>query len=282
MQQGSTNYYHPYDSDSGESDDSGSTGSSGPGDDISTVQQKTAGPFFSTTRQVELFTNQNQLQTSGRGSLPYNQYVSSPTMSLPDSSFSTTGQSQFKTERKDVTTLFLVDSTNRDRQAFPQPTDFTLRPPRAYKTVVSIQITQLKLLCSFFYFQASKGNITLPVIELDRQNANTYLGRSLTKAVKIREGTYAINDLLTEITTQLNFTPLFYDFPNGFTEFVTAFTTNGDFGVNFNEPGDTFFDTLNNKFIPNPTKDYIVKTYWVTRFAGLTTYSINQIKIAYY
>lgn len=282
MQQGSTNYYHPYDSDSGESDDSGSTGSSGPGDDISTVQQKTAGPFFSTTRQVELFTNQNQLQTSGRGSLPYNQYVSSPTMSLPDSSFSTTGQSQFKTERKDVTTLFLVDSTNRDRQAFPQPTDFTLRPPRAYKTVVSIQITQLKLLCSFFYFQASKGNITLPVIELDRQNANTYLGRSLTKAVTIREGTYAINDLLTEITTQLNFTPLFYDFPNGFTEFVTAFTTNGDFGVNFNEPGDTFFDTLNNKFIPNPTKDYIVKTYWVTRFAGLTTYSINQIKIAYY
>ena len=282
MQQGSTNYYHPYDSDSGESDDSGSTGSSGPGDDITTIQEKAAGPFFSTIRQVEIFTNQNQLQTNARGSLPYNQYVSSPTISLPDSSFSTTGQSQFKTERKDVTTLFLVDSMNRDRHAFPQPTNFTLRPPRAYKTVVSIQITQLKLLCSFFYFQASKGNIVLPVVELDRQNANTYLGRNLTKAVTIREGTYTINDLLTEITTQLNFTPLFYDFPNGFTEFVTAFTTNGDFGVNFNEPGDTFFDTLNNKFIPNPTKDYIVKTYWVTRFAGLTTYSINQIKIAYY
>jgi len=282
MQQGSTNYYHPYDSDSGESDDSGSTGSSGSGADITTVQQKAAGPYFSTTKQVELFTNQNQLQTSARGSLPYNQYVSSPTMSLPDSSFSTTGQSQFKTERKDVTTLFLVDSMNRDHTAFPQPTNFTLRPPRAYKTIVSIQITQLKLLCSFFYFQASKGNIILPVIELDRQNANTYLGRNLTKAVTIREGTYAINDLLTEITTQLNFTPIFYDYPNGFTDFVTAFTTNGDFGVNFNEPGDTFYDTLNNKFIPNPTKDYIVKAYWVTRYAGLTTYTIDQIKIAYY
>ena len=280
MQQGSTNYYHPYDSYSDGSDDGGSTGSSG--DDRSVLQERSAGPSFSTLRQVAQFTNQNQLQAGARGSLPYNEYVSSSTMTLPDSSFSDTGQSKFKTERKDVTTLFLVDSTNRDHVAFPQPTNFTLRPPRAYKTVTSIQITQLKLLCSFFYFQASKGNITLPVVELDRKNTNMYLEKMLTKAVTIREGTYAINDLLTEITTQLNYTPLFYDYPNGFTDFVTAFTTNGDYGVNFNEPGDTFYDTLNNKFISNPTKDYIVKAYWVTRYAGLTTYTVDQIKVAFY
>ena len=150
MQQGSTNYYHPYDSYSDGSDDGGSTGSSG--DDRSVLQERSAGPSFSTLRQVAQFTNQNQLQAGARGSLPYNEYVSSSTMTLPDSSFSDTGQSKFKTERKDVTTLFLVDSTNRDHVAFPQPTNFTLRPPRAYKTVTSIQITQLKLLCSFFYF----------------------------------------------------------------------------------------------------------------------------------
>lgn len=280
MQQGSTNYYHPYNAD--DSDDTGSTGSSGSLDDFTVLEARAAGPSFSTIQDIAKYSNQGEQMNSARGSLPYNEYVSSQTMTLPDSSFAATGKTTFKTTRKDVTTLFLVDSTNRDRQAFPQPTSFTLRPPRPYKTVTSIQITQLKLLCSFFYFQANKGNIVLPVVELNRQSANIYLEKPLTKAVTIREGTYTIGELLSEITLWLNFTPLFYDYPNGFTGFVSAFTTNGDFGVNFNEPGDTFYDSLNKKFIQNPTKDYIVKAFWVTRYAGLTSYTIDQIKIAYY
>ena len=280
MQQGSTNYYHPYNAD--DSDDTGSTGSSGSIDDFTVLEARAAGPSFSTLQEIAKYSNQGEQMTSARGSLPYNEYVSSPTMTLPDSSFAATGKTTFKTTRKDVTTLFLVDSTNRDRQAFLQPTSFTLRPPRAYKTVTSIQITQLKLLCSFFYFQANKGNIVLPVVELNRQSANLYLEKPLTKAVTIREGTYTIGELLAEITLWLNFTPLFYDYPTGFTGFVSAFTTNGDFGVNFNEPGDTFYDSLNKKFVQNPTKDYIVRAFWVTRYAGLTSYTIDQIKIAYY
>ena len=192
----------------------------------------------------------------------------------------------------DVTTLFLVDSVNRDTTAFPQPTNFRLKLPRVYKDVKLVQITQLKLLCSFYYFSVSKANIYLPVIENSRlttvdnngsiKNIDTINGIPITKLIKIREGTYSISELLTEIQTQMNYTPLFYDFPGGFTQFITIFTVNGDYSVNFNQPGDTFYDSLNNKIITNPTMNTIVSYYWGSRYAGLTDYTIDQLKVAYY
>ena len=192
----------------------------------------------------------------------------------------------------DITTLFLVDSVNRDTTAYPQPTSFRLRLPRVYKNVKLIQITQLKLLCSFYYFSKVKANIYLPIIENSRlttidnsgsiKNITTINGNPITKLIKIREGTYSISDLLTEIQTQMNYTPLFYDFPGGFTQFITIFTVNGDYSVNFNQPGDTYFDSLNNKTITNPTMNTIVSYYWGSRYAGLTDYTIDQLKVAYY
>jgi hypothetical protein len=138
----------------------------------------------------------------------------------------------------DVTTLFLIDSVNRDKVAFPQPTNLTLRLPRTYKNVKSISLTQVKLLCSFYYFSdnTAKSNIYLPIIERGREKISKFNEQLLTEAVTIRQGTYGINDLLNEIQTELNYTPLFYDFPNGFTDFVSLFTFNGDFTVNFNQP----------------------------------------------
>ena len=287
MQQGNQNYYHPYEEDGNKNDTLNSS-------DIGVSQSRLSGPdFISFAKQLEY---EREIKANSQ-SITYG-WISTSQKLLPDgtrehsnllvplpvSKDANTSESltEFKTERKDVTTLFLIDSKNRDRTAFPRPGNFTLRPPRPYKNVTSIQITQIKLLSSFFYFRASKGNLIIPMVERDRASANNYRGFRLTEAVEIREGTYAVNDLLTEIQTHMNETPLFYDYPNGFTDFVTAFTTNGDLGVNFNEPGDNFYDTLNDKFIQNPTKDYIVKAYWLTRYAGLTTYTIEQIKVAYY
>jgi hypothetical protein len=184
----------------------------------------------------------------------------------------------------DVTTLFLIDSLNRDRSAFPQPTNFTLKLHRVYKGIKSIQLTQIKLLCSFYYFSdsAAKSNIYLPVTEKGREKVTTYNKAPLTNVITIRQGTYGINDLLSEIQTQMNYTPLFYDFPNGFTDFVALFTFNGDFTVNFNQPGDSYYDALNSKYIQNPTMATILSYYWGTRYAGLTEYTINQVIVAYY
>ena len=184
----------------------------------------------------------------------------------------------------DVTTLFLIDSLNRDRTAFPQPTNLTLKLPRTYKNVKSIALTQVKLLCSFYYFSDSsaKSNIYLPIIERGRESVTTFNKVPLTKNITIRQGTYGINDLLNEIQTVMNFTPLFYDFPNGFTDFIQIFTVSGDFSINFNQPGDTFYDSLNNKYVQNPTLATIISYYWGSRYAGLPDYSMDQFKVAYY
>jgi len=184
----------------------------------------------------------------------------------------------------DLTTLFLIDSLNRDKSAFPQPTSFTLKLPRVYRNVKSISMTQIKLLCSFYYFSDSvaKSNIYLPIRERGRESIATYNGSPLTRVATIRQGTYGIGDLLNEIQTQLNYTPLFYDFPNGFTDFIKIFTVNGDYSINFNQPGDTYYDALNSKFIQNPSLTTIIGHYWGSRFAGLPDYSINQLKVAYY
>jgi hypothetical protein len=183
---------------------------------------------------------------------------------------------------QDITTLFLIDSVNRDKTAFPQPTSFSLRLPRTYKNVKSIQLTEVKLLCSFYYFSRIKSNIYLPIIERGRESITTYNGIPISKLIKIREGTYNINDLLSEIQTRLNYTPLFYDFQNGFTDFINIFTVSGDYSVNFNEPGDTYYDSLNSKTITNPTMATIISYYWGSRYANLTNYSIDQVKVAYY
>lgn len=201
---------------------------------------------------------------------------------LPEDAHKNYGKTKFETARKEVTTLFLIDSKNRDKTAFPQPTTFTLKPPRVYKNVVSIQVTQIKLLSSFFYFRVAKGNTFLPIIERGRESINSFLGFPLTESVDIAEGSYNISDLLSNLQTQMNFTPLFYDYPSGFSGFVNAFTTNGDFSVNFNQPGDTYYDALNNKYITNPTMDQITSYYWGSRYASLTQYTISQVKVAYY
>jgi len=65
---------------------------------------------------------------------------------LPDSALKPYGNTKFETARKDQTTLFLIDSKNRDRTAYPQPTSFTLKPPRVYQNVASIQVTEIKLI----------------------------------------------------------------------------------------------------------------------------------------
>jgi hypothetical protein len=182
-----------------------------------------------------------------------------------------------------TTTLILIDSRYRDRVAYPQPTDFSLRLPRVYKNITNITLSDVKLLTSFYFFRLTKGNTDITVYEKGRTTL-TYEGTTQSTIVKrfIQEGSYNIDQLLNEIQVQLNYTPLFRDYPNGFNDFVTAFRASGDYFLNFNYPGDYYYDNITNQWIPNPTIDTIVQQYWASRFAGLTSYTANQILIAYY
>jgi hypothetical protein len=232
-----------------------------------------------------------QLQYENEPETPYNRYYSPYNRHNPDNVdiqslyvFPSTLVEKKETPPKmtDVNSIFLIDSMNRDRQVYPQPTTFTLRTPRVYKNIKSIQISQLKLLSSFYYFSGTKGNIFIPVIEKGRESITTYNGKAITALATIHEGTYQINDLLAEIQRELNYTPLFYDFPNGLQDFSTRFSTTGDLGLNFNQPGDTYYDILNAKYITNPTQDLIISYYWNSRYTSIVGITPDQILVAYY
>ena len=183
-----------------------------------------------------------------------------------------------------VASVILMDSRNRDKTAFPQPTNVTLRLPRTYKNVTSFSIVQMKLLSAFYYFRASKQNLDISILELGRTVTNPNSGIVSDNVVKnfIRQGTYSIDSLLAELTLQVNRTPIFYDYINGFQDFAKRFSVTGDFSLNFNYPGDSYYDSLLNQYIPNPTMDLIISKYFVNRYAGLSSYTTDQLKIAYY
>ena len=183
-----------------------------------------------------------------------------------------------------VTSILMIDSRDRDRTVFVQPTDLTLRIPRTYRNVTNFQIVQIKLLSAFFYFRRTKENIDISILELGRQFAKGGTGPLVDAIITntIREGSYDIASLLTEISTHLNNVPIFYDYINGFTDFATKFAVTGDFALNFNYPGDYYYDSLLDQYIPNPTTDLIVSKYFVNRYAGLSSYTAAQIKVAYY
>jgi hypothetical protein len=189
---------------------------------------------------------------------------------------------ELKTASQNVTSIVMLDSRDRDRLVFPQPTSLTLRLPRVYSNVTNFQLVQIKLLSSFFYFRNNKRNTDISILELNRTTVEA--GKTIPNIVKnfIREGTYNINTLLSELTTQLNRTPVFYDYPNGFQDFAPRFAATGDFSLNFNFPGDTFYDSLLDQYISNPTMALIISKYFQNQYAGLSSYTTDQIKIAYY
>lgn len=183
-----------------------------------------------------------------------------------------------------VTNVIMVDSRDRDKVAYPQPTNLSLRLPRIYKNITGITIMQMKFLCSFYYFSAVKVNTSMSILEIGRTVTDPVTGIVGPNVITntMTDGSYDINALLAEITNQLNYTPLFYDYPNGFQDFAKKFSVTGDFSLNFNYPGDVFYDQLQNTYINAPTMDIIVSKFFNTRYAGLSTYSGNQIKVAYY
>jgi hypothetical protein len=190
---------------------------------------------------------------------------------------------EIKASSQNITSIIMLDSGDRDRNVFTQPTNVTLRLPRVYSNITNFQLIQIKLLSAFFYFRAAKNNLNLSILELGRTTTDT-LGNIVDNIIVslIREGTYNISSLLAEITTQLNITPLFYDFPNGFQDFAPRFAATGDYTINFNFPGDTYYDSLLNQFIPNPTALSIVQHYFKGQYAGYSSYTVDEIKIAYY
>lgn len=277
MQYNATNFYTPYLSESEESEsDSGSESdfpsSIPPVGSLKSMVQVGSVPVNTVVKQIDL----RSQKSAGAKNIQYSAF------DLSGSDPTAGGGTKFDMTNGTYTTILMINSRDRDTEVYPQPTFFTIRLPRTYRNITSFQITQMKLLSSFFYFRDNKENTTMDVLEQGR--TATIGGRVVDNVIKvrIREGSYNINTLLTELQTQMNRTPLFFYYPNGFSDFITQFTAAGDLSVNFNEPGDFYFDSLTDQFIANPTKNLIVTQYFASRYAGLSIYTLAQVKVAYY
>jgi hypothetical protein len=232
-------------------------------------------------RLYSLYNDQNDTILSG---------LSTTQLYVPDLS-----SNLIRATKQQVTSIINLDSRDRDKQVFSQPTNLQLRLPRVYRNIINFQIVQVKLLSAFYYFRISKNNISISINEQNRfldSNNNVVTGSNITDpnftkklniiTNNIREGSYDINTLINELTIQLNTGPIFYDFVGGFNQFVPLFASTGDFSVSFNLPGDYYYDSVINEYIVNPTIDQIVSKYFKSRFAGQTSYTVDNIKIAYY
>lgn len=308
--QGGQQYYRPYlpsdselsdESSDGNNSDSGSgSGSSSPairpenaGEDIDLPDfsefarklrmeaavdtSKATGPSFATTEKEDAY-GVNRIQHT---KTEYSPYFYVP----PISNITVQPEAKLITTAKDITTIVMLQSRDRDKTIFPQPTDCSLMLPRIYKNVTGFSIAQLNLTSAFFYFRQTKENLSVTIYEKDRIKYNslsqpTTVTLNLTNT--IREGSYNITSLLDELNTQLNKTPLFYDFPNGFSDFLPLFSVNGDITVNFNYPGDNYYDSLKKVYVKNPTRDLIASYYFQQRTIQQLSFTIQEVRLAYY
>ena len=175
----------------------------------------------------------------------------------------------------------LIDSKKRFLPLYAQPTFFSTRLPRVYRNITALNFAQINLLNRLYYFRPSKNNTTIDIQEFDRSTITTTL----------RQGSYNINSLKAELETQLNRTPIFYDFATSnfydyagaYNRFYDAFSATRNFYLNFNPPGSNFYDNRTDSFINNPTSNTILTSFWSGASANLgLDLNEKQIYLAYY
>jgi len=184
----------------------------------------------------------------------------------------------FETTETRVTTLFMVNSRDRDLRAYPQPTLFTLRLPRPFKNISAITLTQINLLNTFFNFTAAQGNTNMYVLESGRvTTSNTPNAVN----VVIPDGTYTTDTLVPALSNALNSTPLFAQIT--LPAFITYFQSSGNYSVLFNVPGAVVYNSLTQTYATNQTVSDIVARYFQTsQTAGQLSFSYNECVVAYY
>ena len=157
-------YYKPYLSDE-ESSGSESSGSESDSDGsisgVSTSSTASSGSSLNDIKTFEKTTASESRQNiflktgyasiadvSGNSITPSSNTINVPfTLNQPKPTFATTKTS----------TTVMINSVDRDTNSFPYASAFTIRLPRTYKNVVSVNITQIKLLSAFYYFSDLKS-----------------------------------------------------------------------------------------------------------------------------
>lgn len=156
----SSQYYRPYSNEYDEYQSENSSGSESDSDSDSSTSSsyentiargaddpryaiiRAAGPSLTTPNEQLYYQKGSQMENMGYA---YNDW--SPTITNT-TAHKDTISTFFPSAKSSMTTLFSIDSANRDINAYPHSTYFTLKTPRTYKNITQIQITNI----NFPYF----------------------------------------------------------------------------------------------------------------------------------
>lgn len=277
--------YRPYTSDNDESDtDSDNFTDYSSDTNTASIADIVSSQFLSNVR-----TRTQQLSKTLASSAPLKDDPNAFTMEGVDRSKNINyGATKFATASRPQTTQIILQSQDRDRQAFPNPTDFTIHFPRTYKNVTNIDLANMNFLNTLLFFRDSRSNTYFDIIETGRRTPNLTKFPIITDSnayklrVKIREGSYNISTLQQELLYTLNAAPPFFYYPNGFSDFAPLFAASGSYALNFNAPGDYLYDTLNKQYITLKSIDDVILRYFSSVTGNQTRYTNTDILVAYY
>jgi len=268
-------FYKPYLSDEEYTSESDSETDTGTESETSTSESSSSSSCESTTIEAR----QNIFTASG---FPVDKMSGDKLPNNPTNVPVALNQTTTKFVNSKNTTTIMINSTDRDTNLYPQPTSFSIRLPRTYRNVVSISVTQIKLLSSFYYFSDTKNNTSIRVLESGRTRINK-AGKTVNNSIDIylTNGTYDTNSLVTELQNQLNRSPLYNNI--SLTTFISQFISTGNYSLLFNDPGDTTYNPLTGIFENLQTKNQIVSRYFnITVGNGISYYTPSQCLVAYY
>ena len=199
----SNHYYKPYISDSeseyGSESDNTSVSSensvesfqiSEPGQNFAQLARNLlnpaiGGPSFNTVETQVLYTQGRNYSLYNSSNDTIESGISTNTIYIPQ-----TTSNLLNTTLTQVTSIINLDSANRDRVVYSQPTNLQLRLPRTYKNILNFQIVQIKLLSAFYYFRKAKQNIYITINEQGRYldlKGNVLSGSNLIRLPSFHE-----------------------------------------------------------------------------------------------
>jgi hypothetical protein len=280
--------YRPYSSDSDDDSDSYTSSIS----DSSFIADVISDEFLSTNPEIaKLFQSaSNTLKKTQTSFLEQGENYSQFSMEGIDAKKTLDyGSTKFTTASRSLTTQLILQSQDRDRTAYPNPTDFLIHFPRTYKNVTGIDLANMNFLNTLLFFRNSRNNTYFDLIETGRPKPNftqfpasTTMNENYVLRAQIREGSYNITSLKDEVLKTLNAAPPFFYYHNGFTDFAPLFAASGSYALNFNAPGDYLYDSLNKEYITLKSIDDIVLRYFNAINGNKTRYTNNDILVAYY
>jgi hypothetical protein len=100
---------------------------------------------------------------------------------------------EFRYAERRQTGVLMVDSLDRDYEAYPSPTSMRLHLPRTYRNVERLDIVQIKFFNGIWPFSATRGNTTVCITDVS----------GLTRCYDISDGNYTIAGLAGALTTAL-------------------------------------------------------------------------------